>query len=150
VLWRVGRYPALLSGGQIMRRIQRGAMGLRDAEGGAIFTFAEVPRRWLRRCMWYTPARRTSTHTPRDDVDDKVCHPTARSATLVLYSLDAGPCPTEKHGCMGRAACSGDQKQMYELFASSVCSPACGSLSSNKKEHGVALTDSYDAHAASC
>jgi heme oxygenase len=43
VLWRIGRYLALLSGGQIMRRIQRGAMGLRDAEGGAIFTFAEVP-----------------------------------------------------------------------------------------------------------
>jgi hypothetical protein len=52
-------------------------------------------------------------------------------------------------GAWGELLVQETQKQMYELFASSFCSPACGSLSSNKKEHGVVLTDSYDAHAAS-
>jgi hypothetical protein len=37
------RYLALLSGGQIMRRIQRTAMGLNTTDGGAIFEFEDVP-----------------------------------------------------------------------------------------------------------
>ena len=35
-------YMALLSGGQIMRRIQRTAMGLQGTEGGAIFEFEQA------------------------------------------------------------------------------------------------------------
>ena len=83
-------------------------------------------------------------------MDDKVCvipllapPPWYRT----LWTLD--PAQLKSMGAWGELLVQEIKKQMYELFASSVCSPACGSLSSNKKEHGVVLTDSYDAHAAS-
>mmetsp|Transcript_13377 Transcript_13377/g.18280 ORF Transcript_13377/g.18280 Transcript_13377/m.18280 type:complete len:274 (+) Transcript_13377:292-1113(+) len=36
-------YMALLSGGQIIRKVQRTAMGLKEADGGSIFIFEHIP-----------------------------------------------------------------------------------------------------------